>query len=176
VESFRVARVLSRSELRSVLREASIRVVDAGLYGPWVETVPAGAALSRVVRSRRFLDRLARLTGRRWVPDPKRKGTYLYFRRPGNSFKLHRDGDHCEFVVLTCLLSRPGRGGDLILYPGRHHESVAAIRRSPRRGAVRIRLKAGESLLMDGRGIAHRVSRLGRGRIRVSAARCFLPT
>jgi len=143
------------------------------MYGRWVETVAAGEALSRVVRSRGFLDRLARLSGRRWVPDPKGKGTYLYYRRPAQSFRLHRDGDHCEFVVLTCLLSRAGRGGDLILYPGRNRESLAAIRRSPRRGAVRIRLKAGESLLMDGRAIAHRVSRLGPGRVRVSAARCF---
>lgn len=174
--AFHVVRLWTSSEFRRLVGEAEAFARDkSGVYRGrrhWLETAEGGPVFRALVKSRSLLDRLRRLTGRRWVPDEK-KGTYLYYRRPTQSYELHRDNPHCELVLLTCLYSRPGRGGQLVLYPGRNGESLRAIARTPRRGARLVPLKAGETLVMDGRVIAHRVTRLGRARIRVTAARCF---
>lgn len=143
-----------------------------GTPGFWIETTEGGGVFARAVAAPSTLEALRRATGRRWLPR-RRGGSYIYYRRTSQSFGLHRDRRQCGLAVITCLADRPGRGGDLVLYPRRAGESLAAILASPRRGAFRIRLKPGESLLLDGRRIAHRVTRLGRGRLRITAATCY---
>jgi hypothetical protein len=175
--AFQVLRLWTSSEFRRLVGEAErFARAKSGVYRSkrksWMETAEGGPVFRALARSRGLLDRLRRLTGRRWRPDRK-KGSYLYYRRPTQSSALHRDNAACELVLLTCLYSKPGPGGQLVLYPGRNGESLPAIARTPRRGARIVRLRAGETLVMDGRRIAHRVTRLGRGRVRVTAARCF---
>ena len=179
-------RLLDLRLLRGLATEAAVRLRGAapfrfpsssrkahpGTPRFWLETVEGGAALAAFLTAKSTLDRLERLTGRRWAPRRK-GGTYLYYRQPSQSFGLHRDAPHCQLAMITCVFDQPGPGGDLVLYPGRCGESLKAILASPRKGARRIRLRAGESLLLDGRRIAHRVTPLGRGRLRVTSTACY---
>lgn len=138
----------------------------------WLETAEGGSKLAAFLTGRATLKRLERVTGRRCTPC-RSGGTYVYYRQQTQCFGLHRDAPHCQLALITCVYDKPGKGGDLVLYPGRGGESLKSILASPRRGARRIRLRAGESLLLDGRRIAHRVTPIGRGRLRVTATACY---
>jgi hypothetical protein len=78
----------------------------------------------------------------------------------------------CELSVITCLHDTPGPGGDLLLFPGRVDEPLAAIRATPDRGVVTLRLRPGESLVFFDRAVPHAVTLVGAGRARITVPAC----
>ena len=115
------------------------------------------------------------MTGVALAPTGERGG-YLYYARPGVRLGVHRDRDDCDLAVITCLADAPGPrgdGGTLVVYPGRVAEAIAAIRRTPRRGAVKLRLHPGQSLVMFGGWLAHGVRPVVRGQTRIVSALCY---
>ena len=116
---------------------------------------------------------LHRLTGQRWVPRSSSGFVYTYYQTVGHNNGLHRDVEPCELSLVTCVDDQPGAGGDLLLYPRRVSERLSAIRATPDDGCVRLRLQPGETLVMFGREIAHRVTPVGPGRTRVTASICY---
>jgi len=134
---------------------------------------PGGPALSEFYNEPGLLRFLFRQCGMR-VRRSGSNGTYNFYLSPGDFIGLHRDHRGCD-VTLISALTQPSTteqgDGDLVLYPGRSHESLAEIRRSPTRGAKLIRLSVGQSLLLSGGVVAHRVDPVKSQRI-VSAL-CF---
>ena len=119
-------------------------------------------------------DVLGQLTGLAAVPT-SRRGTYTYYVRPGDHLALHRDIVSCDVVAITCLhdgLAESG-GGELRAYPGRIHEPLSAIRSSPMRGAVPVRLAAGHTAVMYGGIVPHEVTPVTAGQRRIVSVLCY---
>lgn len=176
-----VTRLLDEADLAALRAEAFARAVfagtsfvdspppgDEGLPMHWLETARGGPALFGFLNGKATLDGLQRLTGRRWV-HVGGSGNYSYYRQPYHFHGLHRDQSSYELSVVTCIHDDPGPGGDLILFPGRTHEPLSAIRETPEEGAVVVRLQPGESLVMVGSAIPHGVTPVGPGRMRITA-------
>lgn len=138
-----------------------------------LETAEGGPVLAAFRAGDATLRALERLTGCRWQPlREEGSGHYTYYRQPFHFNGLHRDVGACEISVVTCIHDEPGAGGDLILFPGRAHESLTAIRADPEGGVV-MRLEPGESLVIFGRLVPHCVTPVGPGRTRIVTAFCY---
>ncbi len=124
---------------------------------------------------RRTLRFIREVTGLPVVPTGPRGG-YLYYTRRGDGIGIHRDGEGCDLVLITCLVdesSRSGAGGVSCLYPTRLLESTEAIRAKPRQGAVRLRLLPGQTMLLWGGFVAHAVSPVSSGQRRIVSSLCY---
>jgi hypothetical protein len=117
---------------------------------------------------------LGELLGMRIAPTGER-GTYSYYSRPGDFLALHRDVEACDVAVISCLHDgRPtGDGGSLRLYPDRIEEPLSAIRRSPERGAVGVRLLPGQTLVLLGGLVPHTVLPVVSGQARIVSVLCY---
>lgn len=104
-------------------------------------------------------------------------GTYSFYVRPGDFLALHRDIVTCDLAVITCLQDAgapPGNdGGKLSLYPGRLHEPLSNIRRTPNQGALRLRLAVGQTIVMFGGIIPHALLPVVAGQARVVSVLCY---
>jgi hypothetical protein len=181
---YAVVRILTKRQLQKLAAEVrkssrraaqSFRVEpskDGRITGFSVEMADGGRALDSFLTGKKTLAVLKRLTGLRWRPR-NTHGRYTLYRRPSHYFGVHRDVKECEITVITCIRQDAGPGGDLVLYPERSKETVRAIARSSEKRAVRLRLAAGESLVMRGTVIAHRVTPMGRGQTRITEALCY---
>lgn len=129
--------------------------------------------LADFVTAPELLDTLYKLTGQRWAPRNSAGFSYTFLRTAGHNNGLHRDVEACELSLVTCLDHQPGDGGDLLLYPERVAEPLSAIRATPEQGCVRLRLQPGETLVMFGKEIPHRVTSIGAGRTRITVATCY---
>lgn len=188
---YAVMRLLSEPDLRRLADEARACMRQAGVYRKselapddpdgqgdcWLETAECGPLLEAFIRSPTLADILQRLTGQRWAPrTPMRSSSrysYTYYREAGQYLGLHRDVVACELSLLTCVDDQPGAGGDLLLYPGRIAERLSDIRATPDVGCLRLRLQPGESLVVFGKEIAHRLTPIGAGRTRIISALCY---
>jgi hypothetical protein len=135
----------------------------------WSDVDLGGPVLTEFISAPELLDTLYRLTGERWAPLNRASYGYSYYRTAGQNKGLHRDNADCELTLVTCVDDQPGEGGDLLLYPLRVCEPLSAIRATPDDGCVRLRLQPGETLLMFGHEIPHRVTPIGAGRTRITA-------
>jgi hypothetical protein len=141
----------------------------------WLESAVGGPRLAAFLHAPPTLALLRRLTGLDWTPSGA-EGTYSYYRRAGHHLGLHRDVDECDLAVITCIQAAgpaTDDAGVLVLYPGRAKEPLSAIRAEPMRGAVPVRLASGESLVLLGGAIPHRVLPLGEGHLRIVAPLCY---
>lgn len=141
----------------------------------WLESAPGGAPLEAFLRSGPVTDALVRATGAPW--EPAGPGSWSYYRRAGHHLGVHRDLAVCDLAVITCVVDeRPDTaehpGGLLRLWPGRVRDGLAAIRADPR-GAIDVRLEAGETILLLGGIVAHQVLPLGPGHVRIVAPLCY---
>jgi hypothetical protein len=137
-------------------------------------TSVGGAVLAAFFTSRTTLSTLAALTGVAWEPLGN-QGTYSFYG-PGDHLGTHRDADNCDLAVITCIYDsgEPSEaGGDLVIYPGRVGETMAAIRDTPECGAHTIRVAPGQSAILLGGLVPHRVSPIGAGRLRIVAPLCY---
>jgi len=127
-----------------------------------------------------YLDpRLARFlsheTGLEVEPSGAR-GSYAYYFDEGDFIGLHRDTSYCDVVMITVVLddSDPADpAGALVLYPDRHTESVYSIQATSDIGAETVKLLPGQTLVMFGGVIPHRVNPTRHGQHRVISALCF---
>lgn len=104
-------------------------------------------------------------------------GSYLYYTRPGDHITIHRDDntDH-DLVVITCVADTADSSGDegmFCVYPHRLAEKIWAIRATPEGGAVKFRLRPGQSLAIFGRWIAHAVLPVGHDQKRIVSVVCY---
>lgn len=141
----------------------------------WMDGANGGPLLREFIAAPELLDTLHRLTGQRWAPWLPSSGVYgyRYYRTVGHNMGLHRDDPDSELSLITCVDDQPGEGGDLLLYPLRVSEPLSAIRATPDQGCVRLRLQPGETLVMFGKEIAHRLTTIGPGRTRITVATCY---
>ena len=125
----------------------------------------------------RSLELLRGLTGIAWAPSGE-GGTYSYYRRPGHHLGVHRDIDACDLAVITCVheSSRANdRAGALCLYPGRTRDALPGLRARPEDGALYVRLEPGQSLVLLGGIVPHRVVPVGERHARIVAPLCYRP-
>jgi hypothetical protein len=119
-----------------------------------------------------------RVTGVDWMPAGD-GGMYFYYSEAGDYLGLHRDAQECDLVVITCVdeqvESPPGLAGALCLYPGRTGEPLSRIRATPDEGAEYVRLRPGESIVMLGGTVPHRLLPVGPGHLRIVAPLCYVP-
>jgi hypothetical protein len=102
-------------------------------------------------------------------------GTYSYYARSGDFLGLHRDIQTCDVAVITCLSNTPGaaNGGSLVLYPGRSHEPLSAIRARPRDGACPLRLGEGHTIVFYGGIVPHELLPVVPGQARIVSVLCY---
>ena len=145
------------SPARRFLSSAGGAVQDAFYHAQWM---------------REFLQEI---TGAQVTPSGGR-GTYTYYARLGDHLSLHRDVETCDLAVSTCLFDGPsleGHGGVLCLYPNRIDEPLSAIRASPERGVVPVRLAPGQSLVMFGGIVPHSVVPVADRQLRIVSLLCY---
>jgi hypothetical protein len=133
---------------------------------------PVQAALYRDPELSTFLSQEVGLP----VQPSGNRGSYSYYIECGDFIGLHRDTDYCDLVMLTLLEdnSEPGEAaGSLILYPGRITETCEQIGRTPEAGALPIKLAIGETIIMFGGAVPHRVAPVRKGQSRTISALCF---
>ena len=151
----------------------------------WLESASGGPLLQGFYNSAMVENAIAGLTGVRWRTAGG-LGTFSYYRRAGHHLGLHRDLELCDLAVITCvyddagLFSGPAEpapreeasSGALCLYPSRTGETLEAIRADDR-GGVQVRLAPGQSLVLLGGAIAHRLLPMKSGHTRIVAPLCF---
>jgi hypothetical protein len=135
-----------------------------------------GPLQDALYRTPGLLECLRRMTCASLVPTGA-LGTYSYYVRPGDFLALHRDIVTCDVAVITCLhdagAGHEGDGGKLCLYPGRLFEPLSAIRRSPEAGALKLRLLAGQTIVMFGGIVPHALLPVAAGQARIVSVLCY---
>lgn len=103
-------------------------------------------------------------------------GTYSYYVRPGDFLEIHRDIVDCDVAMISCLSEGPmdaGDGGRLCLYPDRLFEPLSVIRASPQKGAVKVRLDPGQTIVLFGGLVPHALLKVGAGQARIVSVLCY---
>ena len=146
---------------------------EAGDPERWLDTAPGGPVLDVFYHAPAVVELLASLTGLSWTTTGER-GSFSYYRRPGHHLGLHRDIETCDVAVITCIADEGARnGGILELYPGRVGEPLAAILRSLGSGAVPVRLGVGQSIVLLGGLVPHRLTPVAPGQTRIISPLCY---
>ena len=113
--------------------------------------------------------------GARIVPSGNR-GSYSYYVQPGDFLDTHLDVDTCDVTLITVLhdgTDPRDRAGGLAVYPGMLGAPLSEIRAAPERGMALIKARPGQSILLLGGLVPHRVEPLGPAGQRVISALCF---
>jgi hypothetical protein len=182
-------RLLGTAGLAALQREADVQHAQAteprstrstdedtrrGNPARWLETAPGGPQLAAFLAAPATIALLHRVTGMRFVPSGP-QGTYSYYRRAGHHLDVHRDIDVCDLAVITCLRDEGGGpgGGALEVYPDRWTEPTSQVRRTPTSGARTVRVEPGESVILLGGVVPHRLPPMAPGRIRIVAPLCY---
>ena len=103
------------------------------------------------------------------------RGSYSYYVQPGDFLDTHLDVDSCDVTLITVLhddTDPRDPGGGLAVYPGMLGAPLSGIRAAPARGMALIKARPGQSILLLGGLVPHRVEPLGAGQ-RVISALCF---
>jgi hypothetical protein len=103
-------------------------------------------------------------------------GSYSYYVQPGDFIGLHRDAADCDLAVITVLYdtsTHAEQAGGLLIYRDRLDESIYSIRESPSYGAELVKGLPGQTLLLLGGLIPHRLIPVRSGQCRIISALCF---
>jgi len=103
-------------------------------------------------------------------------GTYSYYMDPGDYLDIHRDIVTCDVAVITCLHDRAsddGDSGSLCLYPDRLGEPLSRIRATPNRGAVKMRVQVGQTIVLYGGIVPHALLPVAAGQARIVSVLCY---
>jgi hypothetical protein len=142
----------------------------------WLESAPGGPELDSLYRSEAVFDLLEGLTGLAWRRTGE-AGAFSYYRLPGHHLGLHRDIDSCDLACITCVHDQAqfagGASGALCLYPSRTGEVLSDIRATPEHGAVHIHLVPGQTLVLLGGLVPHRLLPMATGHVRIVAPLCY---
>ena len=138
----------------------------------WLESAPGGPAQDAFACSATLAEVLQRATGVSWeLAGP---GSWSYYRWPGHHLGIHRDLAICDVAVITCVLNEGGhhQSGALRLWPTRAGEQLDELRRDAR-GAIDLHVKTGDTVLLLGGVVPHRVLPLTTGHVRIVAPLCY---
>jgi hypothetical protein len=141
----------------------------------WLDVAVGGDVLRAFFHAPAVLDRLGALAGMAWRPHGA-EGTYSYYRAAGHYLGVHRDAVGCDLAVITCLAdtsSDDSGGGELVVYPGAAARSLASVRADTGQDAHVVRLRVGESAILVGSVVPHRVAPVRPGQVRVVAPLCY---
>jgi hypothetical protein len=136
---------------------------------------PGGEIQSAFYQADWMLDFLRGLTSPTLIPTGK-LGTYSYYVRRGDYLAIHRDIVTCDVAVITCLsndLEPADGGGCLCLYPERLVEPLSAIRATPEKGPLQLRLRVGQTLVMYGGIVPHALLPVARSQARIVSVLCY---
>jgi len=149
---------------------------ERGNPARYMEWAPGGSRLRAFYHAPPLLALLRRLTGLDWTPSGE-QAAFSYYRRPGHHLDVHKDIDACDLAVITCLhedgAPADGLAGALCLWPGRTGDRLTEIRADPAPGRVPVRLRPGESIVILGGLVPHRLEAMAEGHVRVVAPLCF---
>ena len=137
-------------------------------------SAPGGEAQQAIYGAPALADFLTGILGRSCRPTAS-NGTFNYYVRPDDHLSLHRDVAECDVAVITCLHrlgSGYGRHGSLVLYPGCAGLPLAAARAADA-DSLSVDLAEGETLVMLGGMVPHRLLPLAAGQERVVSILCF---
>ena len=103
------------------------------------------------------------------------QATFSYYVAPGDFIDVHRDIESCDLAVITCLHdSAPSRPtGSLCLYTERLAEPVRAIRASRESGFERAHLAPGQTIVLLGGIVPHRLEPLSASQQRIVSVMCY---
>lgn len=104
------------------------------------------------------------------------RGSYSYYLQPGDFIGLHRDSVGCDLAVLTVLYdssAQTEKAGGLLIYCDRIDESIYSIRKSPSYGTEFVKMLPGQTLLLLGGLIPHRLIPVRSEQFRIISALCF---
>jgi hypothetical protein len=104
------------------------------------------------------------------------RGSYSYYARPGDFLDLHLDVDRCDVTMITALHDNSATtdySGALLLYPGRMGEPLSAIRARPNDGVHCVKLTAGQTIVLFGGLLPHRLLPTAVGQVRIVSVLCF---
>jgi len=143
-----------------------------------LQTAPGGAVQDALYASPWLHAFLAAHCGVPIVPSGGR-GSYSYYVRPGDFLDTHLDIDTCDVTLITVLQDDTdprGRPGGLAVYPGRLGASLGQIRSAPGDGVAMVKARPGQSIVLLGGLVPHRVEPLADTGQRVISALCFRAT
>ena len=103
------------------------------------------------------------------------RASYSLYNRAGHHLDTHRDILGCDVALITCLHdSEPAsQGGAIDIYWSRLTEPLPDLRSRPDEGFERVPLYPGQSLLLHGGVLPHRIPPIGAGRTRLVSLMCF---
>lgn len=180
-----VTRIAARSELAALSAdsqrshpnavEARVEAHSSDERGDpdrWLESAPGGSTLDTFAGTPDMLRLLRRATGVTW--EPAGPGTWSYYRREGHHLGVHRDLAVCDLAVITCVRNEGGgtSSGVLRLWPTRARESLNALRGEDH-GGIDVHLEAGDTILLLGGVVPHRVLPMAPGHVRIVAPLCY---
>jgi hypothetical protein len=105
------------------------------------------------------------------------RGSYSYYNTPGDYLALHRDIETCDVTFITCLHDDGDPrsvSGVLLVYPDRLEAPLSELRAQPAVGAVPVKLRAGQSVVLLGGIVPHQVLPAAPGQTRVISALCYV--
>jgi hypothetical protein len=184
-----VPRMLSRSTLMAMFDEATRAFPGAkeerrdepddedwrgGLPPRRLLTAAGGPVQDSVYCSPAVVRLLGELVGVRLRPSSNR-ATYSYYCRPGDGLALHRDVVRCDISVIVVVSDNGDHrgGGELVVYPDALHQPLGAVRADLDSGAVTLCLAPGETVVIAGGMLPHRVLPVAEGHYRISAPMCY---
>ena len=109
------------------------------------------------------------------VPSGNR-GSYSYYVQPGDFLDTHLDVDTCDVTLITVLyddIDLDDVAGALAVYAGRFSASLSSIRAAPDEGVGFVKARPGQSIVILGGLVPHRLVPLGAAGQRVISALCF---
>lgn len=136
--------------------------------------VEGGEILDELYAARALMDFVADEVGMA-VRRCGMRASYTIYDGAASHLDVHRDVQGCDIALVTCLHdSNPSKGGGAIdLWLDDLATPLGEIRAHPDRGRSRLRLAAGDSLLIHGGLVPHRVPPCGGDRLRVVSLMCF---
>jgi hypothetical protein len=187
-----VTRILSDQGLEMLLAEAlaqreecaehnellgGYRQDERGRADGRLESAPGGPILDALYHSDKVLQLLHRVTGVRWRPAGP-KGTFSYYRSH-DFLGRHRDIHGCDLAAITCIMDTggcdSGDSGRLAVYQSSRSDQVDEMPVPRAAACVKIRMRAGDSVILLGGIIDHEVCSLRTGHFRVVAPLCYVP-
>jgi hypothetical protein len=99
--------------------------------------------------------------------------------QPGDFLDTHLDVNTCDVTLITVLyddIDPTATAGALAVYPGALGAPLGTIRAAPEHGLVFVKARSGQSIVILGGLVPHRVVPLGDRGQRVISALCFQAT
>lgn len=118
------------------------------------------------------------VTGQAGVPvtPSGNRGSYSYYERPGDYLDLHLDVYDCDVTLITVLHDDTDpydTSGGVAVYRDSVGQPLESIRANPDRGMTVVKPTPGQSLLILGGLVPHRVLPFGTSGCRIVSPLCF---